>query len=46
MQRDFKGFNAEMTKTVLGYRYTTLTNLSMKYFVICEVYTDEGGINI
>ena len=25
--------------------YTTLTDFSMKYLVICKVYTDVGGIN-
>ena len=25
--------------------YTTLTNFSTKYLVICKVYTDVGGIN-
>ena len=24
--------------------YTTFTNLSMKYLVMCKVYTDVGGI--
>ena len=24
--------------------YTTLTNLSTKYLVMCKVYTDVGGI--
>ena len=24
--------------------YTTLTNFSMKYLVVCKVYTDVGGI--
>ena len=24
--------------------YTTLTNFSMKYLVMCKVYTDVGGI--
>ena len=24
--------------------YTTFTNFSMKYFVMCKVYTDVGGI--
>ena len=24
--------------------YTTFANLSMKYLVICKVYTDVGGI--
>ena len=24
--------------------YTTFTNLSMKYLVMCKVYTDAGGI--
>ena len=24
--------------------YTTLTNFSIKYLVICNVYTDVGGI--
>ena len=26
------------------YTYTTFTNFSMKYLVICKVYTDVGGI--
>ena len=26
------------------YTYTTLTNISTKYIVICKVYTDVGGI--
>ena len=25
--------------------YTTLTNFSTKYLVMCKVYTDVGGIN-
>ena len=24
--------------------YTTFTNFSMKYLVMCNVYTDDGGI--
>ena len=24
--------------------YTTFTNFSMKYHLMCKVYTDEGGI--
>ena len=24
--------------------YTTFTNFSMKYLVMCMVYTDDGGI--
>ena len=24
--------------------YTTFTNFSMKYLVVCMVYTDDGGI--
>ena len=24
--------------------YTTFTNLSMKYLVMCKIYTDGGGI--
>ena len=24
--------------------YTTLTNFSMKYLMMCKVYTDVGGI--
>ena len=24
--------------------YTTLTNLSMKYLMMCKVYTDVGGV--
>ena len=27
------------------YIYTTLTNFSTKYLVMCKVYTDVGGIN-
>ena len=26
------------------YIYTTLTNFSTKYLMMCKVYTDEGGI--
>ena len=26
--------------------YTTLNNLSMKYLMMCKVYTDEGGIKL
>ena len=29
---------------VLTRLYTTLTNFSTKCLVICNVYTDEGGI--
>ena len=30
--------------TTMGY-YTTLTNFSTKYLVMCKVYTDLSGIN-
>ena len=26
--------------------YTTLTNFSMKYLIMCKVYTDVGGIKL
>ena len=33
------------TKNSKGkYNYTTFTNFSMIYFVVCRVYTDAGGI--
>ena len=32
------------TKTCGIYIYTTFTNFSMKYHVMCKVYTDVGGI--
>ena len=28
----------------LKFIYTTLTNLSTKYLLLCKVYTDVGGI--
>ena len=28
---------------ILWYIYTTLTNLSTKYLMVCMVYTDVGG---
>ena len=33
-----------LLKTIGIYPYTTLTNLSTKYLVMCKVYTDVGGI--
>ena len=30
-------------KSIIGI-YTTLTNFSTKYLVMCKVYTDVGGI--
>ena len=30
--------------TLQSYTYTTFTNFSMKYLVMCIVYTDDGGI--
>ena len=27
-----------------NYIYTAITNFSMKYLVMCKVYTDVGGI--
>ena len=30
--------------TSFAYIYTTFTNFSMKYLVMCMVYTDDGGI--
>ena len=30
--------------TLLKISYTTLTNISTKYLVMCKVYTDVGGI--
>ena len=32
-------------KTVCICFYTTFTNFSTKYLVMCKVYTDVGGIN-
>ena len=29
---------------VVGQLYTTFTNFSMKYHLMCKVYTDVGGI--
>ena len=28
----------------MNCNYTTFTNFSMKYLVMCIVYTDDGGI--
>ena len=33
-----------LTLYPIGYVYTTFTNFSMKYLVMCMVYTDDGGI--
>ena len=32
------------SKAKVKYTYTTFTNFSMKYLVICKVYTDVSGI--
>ena len=32
------------SKELLIIHYTTLTNLSTKYLVMCKVYADVGGI--
>ena len=39
-------FNAKTTnnKTLSIYLYTTLTAFSTKYLVMCNAYTDVGGI--
>ena len=35
----------EICKPLVVYRsFTTLTNFSTKYLVMCKVYTDVGGI--
>ena len=31
-------------QTQLNDHYTTFTNFSMKYHLMCKVYTDVGGI--
>ena len=35
----------QRSRTWYIYFYTTLTNFSTKYLVMCKVYTDVGGIN-
>ena len=35
---------AEHAGLSLTWLYTTLTHLSMKYLMMCKVYTDVGGI--
>ena len=39
-----RGHNQETIPNVHIYVYTTFTNFSMKYLVMCKVYTDVGGI--
>ena len=34
----------DITNSVRICHYTTFTNLSMKYLVMCKVYTGVGGI--
>ena len=33
-----------MITKFVSWTYTTFTNFSMKYLVMCKVYTDVGGI--
>ena len=42
------GFNITMVNhddSIAMIIYTTFTNFSMKYSMMCKVYTDVGGIN-
>ena len=32
-------------RDMLAFIYTTFTNFSMRYLVMCKVYTDVGDIN-
>ena len=32
--------------TNINFTYTTFSNFSMKYIVMCNVYTDVGGIKM
>ena len=36
--------NRPLTQKQLKPHYTTFTNFSMKYHLMCKVYTDVGGI--
>ena len=36
----------DVTEVDVYKHYTTLTNLCMKYLMMCKVYTDVGGIKI
>ena len=34
----------QKTISLRSFIYTTFTTFSMKYLVVCMVYTDDGGI--
>ena len=41
----FQNFIGEVYHQIYGKKsYTTFTNFSTKYHLICKVYTDVGGI--
>ena len=40
----FENVDGRLTPESLVYYYTTLSNFSTKYLVMCKVYTDVGGI--
>ena len=44
MRKRFESVFYNYNNEYQNYYYTTLTNFSTKYLVMCKVYTDVGGI--